>query len=88
LVWLSIYYPDIANMSDSGDPSRILLHLLAKTGAITRNEGVAIKTSKYEWRTGKPKAMYPALNNRAVLPRIFGLRVSLVPCFILSRMSS
>jgi hypothetical protein len=88
LVWLSIRYPDIANMSNSVDPSRILLHLLAKTGTITRNEGVAIKTSKYKWRTGKPKAMYPALNNRAVLPRFFGLRVYLVPYFILSRMSS
>jgi len=75
-------------MSDTGDPSRILLHLLAKTGTITWNEGVAIKTSKYKWRTGKPKAMYPALYNSAVLPRVFGLRVSLVPYFILSRMSS
>jgi hypothetical protein len=88
LVWLSIHNSDIANMPDTVDPSRILLHLLAKTGAITRNEGVAIKTSKYEWRTGKPKAMHPAFNSRAVLPRFFWLRVSLVLYFILSRMSS
>jgi len=45
LVWLSIYYPDIANMSNSGDPSRILLHLLAKTGAINGYESVATQVT-------------------------------------------